>query len=70
MPPRATKLAILNGCVLLPLTPHEKSLLRTVITVYRSGTERAWGEANPHRYDEVAALFTKCENILASQAAV
>lgn len=67
---RATKLATLKGCLILPLIPAERSLIRDLAFAYERGQERVWGAANQHRADEVRALFQKCEKILAPHASV
>jgi hypothetical protein len=64
--PRATKLATLKGCLLLPLSADEKALLRDIIFEYERSSEVTWATANNDRFEEVQALFAKCERILRS----
>lgn len=57
---REAKLQLLRGCLILPLTSDERSLMRDIVFHYERGTETTAGFDR----DQVAALFEKCQGIL------
>lgn len=61
---RPEKLALLQFCLNLPLSPEDLGILRSLAHHYAMGTERIWGDANQHLKGRVEAILIRCKELI------